>query len=985
MEFNGLVDFSEEVNQMNFTANVLHANLFKLNIDKSDPSSFATFILKANGKGSGIDNLNGEINVLNSFFYKNEKQIQLYDLSLNVHNTPEKDLIRLTSDAVDVNIEGKYKIKTLKKSLFALLYKYFPSFNKAENVTDIFAKNENDFSFEVMLKNTSEFTSFFIPELKINNQTSLYGRYAPSKNHITLHAEASGLSFKKNKWKNFYINLTGDTTDFAIESGSSTLTYLEDLDLENFTFFIAGINDSLNVKARWNNWDTTTYKGLIESNFIFSERKNKRPAIKAELLPSKVIMRDSVWNISLNSLTIDSSMIDINDLSVNQKKESFTINGRISKNPSDQLKITFNDFDLGGSDVIFPKEKVKFEGIVNGETTIKDFYNNLTLTSDLEINTFSFNHQLFGNTDLVANWSNLNKKVNIEAISKIKDIETFHLSGDYKPSTKNMDFYLLFDKIDLGIIEPFLSGVFSDITGLTSGELFVSGFINKPLVNGTLNLRKSGLTVDYLKTRYTFNDQVKLVNNNFYFEEITLNDSKGSTAVLNGSISNAFFRDFNLNINIFPENFLMLNTSLSNNEDFYGNANVSGKVGIYGPLDNINFNITVSTNKGTQMYIPLSTGIEEVASYNFIKIKSPDQQESLLVKDYPENLSGIQMNFDLDITPDAEVQMIFDSKVGDIIRARGEGNLILEVDTKGKFTMFGDYTISEGEYLFTMQNIVNKRFKIKKGGLISWNGDPLDANIDLTAVYPTKASPENLFIGEEAELYSKRIPVECELRLTDDLTDPDIFFDILLPSTDQELRAKVKSKLNTEEELTKQFISLLVFNNFMIDSPQKQFASTGQSSGANLGKVTTFEMLSNQFSHYLSQWSKDFDIGVYYRPEDEVSQQEFEVELSTKVLNDRVSINTNLEIGGDEYDIERPGTTSDGDITQTSNIVGEFEIDVQIDKAGKWHFKAFNRANDYYAYRSSEYTQGVSLEFKENFNSFNELVRNFFGENKKDK
>ena len=91
----------------------------------------------------------------------------------------------------------------------------------------------------------------------------------------------------------------------------------------------------------------------------------------------------------------------------------------------------------------------------------------------------------------------------------------------------------------------------------------------------------------------------------------------------------------------------------------------------------------------------------------------------------------MSINFDLEVTPDAEVQIIFDPKVGDIMKGRGSGNLKMEVNTLGTFKIYGDYKIEEGDYLFTLQNVINKRFKVEQGGLIEWNGDPEDAIVDV--------------------------------------------------------------------------------------------------------------------------------------------------------------------------------------------------------------------------------------------------------------
>ncbi len=320
----------------------------------------------------------------------------------------------------------------------------------------------------------------------------------------------------------------------------------------------------------------------------------------------------------------------------------------------------------------------------------------------------------------------------------------------------------------------------------------------------------------------------------------------------------------------------------------------------------------------------------------------------------------------MEVTPDAEVQLIFDPKVGDILRGRGNGNLNLSLSTLGKFKIFGDIIIEEGDYLFTLQNVINKRFKVNPGGTIVWNGDPADASINLEAIYPLRTSVYELSPEPQEEL-KKRIPVECHIILTEKLMKPTIKTNIVLPTADQETKNIVSNSINTEEELTKQFISLLVLNSFFTQTTEAQ---TGEYNAANVAGVAASELFSNQLSNWLSQISDDFDLGLNYRKGDEISSNELEVALSTQILNDRISINGNLDVGANQ-------TTQTSTTTNTNNIVGDFDIDFKLTDNGKLHLKAFNRANDNLLYETSPYTQGVGIFYREDFNTLGELVRRY--------
>jgi hypothetical protein len=287
------------------------------------------------------------------------------------------------------------------------------------------------------------------------------------------------------------------------------------------------------------------------------------------------------------------------------------------------------------------------------------------------------------------------------------------------------------------------------------------------------------------------------------------------------------------------------------------------------------------------------------------------------------------------------------------------------INTAGKFEIFGDIIIEEGDYLFTMKNIVNKEFKVVPGGRITWNGNPIDANIDLKALYHLRTSIFPLVQDPDdpnAENLKKRIPVDCKVTLTDKLMNPTIVVDIELPSADQETQRYLKNSINTQDELMQQFIALLVINNFI---PPKGFNL--QSGSTTAGVTGGTELLSNQVSRMLSQISKDFDIGLNYRPGDEITTDQMEVALSTQILNDKVSISGNLDVGGNKV---TPTATAN-----TDYIVGDFEIDYKITE--KLHIRGFNRSNDNLIFRTSPYTQGAGFYYRESFNNLGELITRY--------
>ncbi len=564
------------------------------------------------------------------------------------------------------------------------------------------------------------------------------------------------------------------------------------------------------------------------------------------------------------------------------------------------------------------------------------------------------------------------------AHSQNKNLSSLQAEGDFQTGNNGFDMNIYTDRLRLKIFQPFLQNISSDLDGLVTANLEISGTATEPVVNGDLVFKETGIKIDYLNSKFSFSDTVFITNNQSRFNNIEIQDSLGNKAHAKGYISFNDFRNPDINLQMDVENLLMLNIQEWQNDLFYGTAYGSGVISITGKPKNLNIDIAVQTADNTDFYLTLYKG-NPGRDLSFIKFATEYEETSdppwvLKPASRVIQKGNLGLHINIEATPEAETTLFLDPTAGGSMRVRGSGNINITINPANKFSISGEYIIDQGTYNFVLSHVINKRFEVKGGSRISWNGNPAEATLDVTAAYKLRTSLYNLFYDEA---YQRRIPVECEIHLTGQLESPEIKFNITLPTSDEETKTRLQNTINTEEDLTKQFLSLLIINSFL---PDPNYAPAGSTPLlTNSVEVTTAEVLSNQLSNWVSQISNDFDIGFHYRPGDEVSRQEIEVALTTQILNDRVLINSNIGTRGGAN-----GTTD------TSNdIVGDVAVEVKIDKRGKFRVKAFTRPNDKMIYENAPYTSGIGIFFREEFNSFGALVKNYWnkifrGKNKED-
>lgn len=965
MEFNGLIDLAAQPRQYDFTANVIDANLTELNISDADPNYHASFLIKAKAEGNDLDELNGQIQLLNSLFTKTNKQIQVYGLELDLINTSEENRILLRSDIMDADVAGKYRLSTLGDQLIHYLERFVPNIVSMKDYDPENLAEQTEVEFSATFKRTTPFFEFFFPDYLISEKSRATGIFITDDDGLLkLDLFAPEVKMLRNQWRGFMLNVwTADSVMFA-SAGSQVFNFNERIDLENFTVETETHLNEMLFTTRWLNWDSALYKGALGGTARFAGR-SPRLAMQVDLDSSSVTINDSVWHMKPAFLSIDSSGIKIEQLELRHDEQLMYANGKLSDTPGDSLDFAFTNFDLAHLNFFTRKKDFEFRGTLNGQSKLTGLKENPLFFSSLDITDLYINGEEFGNCAIYSIWNNRKQSLSINAEAQRGELTMLEFSGDYYPSRNGkMDFQIKMDKLKLNVFNPFLTGVFSDMRGLASGDLLLTGFRGKPSLSGSLKLQRNAFTVDYLKTRYNFTTEVEVVNNNFIFNNVEIFDPEGNKAIVNGMIHTEYLKDITLSLAINTRELLCMNTREYDNSSFYGTAYATGDIRIKGPPSNLTFKIDATTDKNTRFFIPLSEEgeVSEFGYINFIRSDTTSKPtETTDQEEYKVDMSGIQMDFNLRVTPEAEVQIIFDSRMGDIIKAEGEGEMQMSINTLGSFELIGEYVISQGEYLFTMQDVINKRLKIEEGSNLRWTGDPLNAQVDITAVYRTRASLSDLYGDAETAESQGKVTVDCAITLRDELMSPNITYDIRLPYAEEDTRARVESKIGSEEELTKQFLSLMVLNRFL---PNRQDLP-----GGNIAGVNASELLSNQLSNWLSQISNDVDVGVNYRPGTGGTKDDNEVEvaLSTQLLNDRLTINGSV------------GTNAQAQ--NSSSYMGDIDIDYKLTRNGKWRARTFFRTNDDQITTSSKYTTGVGMFYMEEFNNLGDL----FGKNREEK
>lgn len=952
-DFNGAIDFTQKIPQYNFQAEVRHIDLVELNLLEGDYTSMSG-MFSLNGQGSSLDDFEGNISSDEVLICTNQEEYPIQHLELESKNNEGLRRIEIASNIANGYVEGNFNAAGLERGFRQILADIIPSLEAPKSNK----KAKEDFKMELVLGDFELISVLFIPELHITPKSRLFLEMNDQSTVFDIVFTADTLQYM-----DYYA--TGLIADMQYPDSSLYLTVMTDrlqladsLYINSFSIDARNDKDTIYTSLAWGE-SSDNLRGDINAAVAIGGNKD----LSIDLSDAVFWVNDLDWVINDKALIdIEGKRIEVNDLRIAHKEQFLRIDGTIDENPTEVLEAEFQAINLWLLDPLILNSGIELDGIVSGSAAISNVYQDPLITADLAAIDFSINNYLLGDLCLESRWDDINTQLILSGELEKNKRNQLAFGGFYRPKDEESPLQVVaqIQDLELSFLNAFITEGISEIGGDISGEVEISGKLEAPQLEGKATFNQASVHVDYLNTTYFIEEEAGVYPDMFTLNSIAVYDEFNNKASLVGTILHDNFTDWNFDVflDLEEEPFLVLNTEKTEGELYYGRAFASGYASVSGYANNLIIDVNARTESGTNIALPLGDS-EEVAFDDFVTFVDYSAE---VIPEVPVDLSGIDLKLEIDVTKDAQVRIIFDEAVGDEIEGRAAGHLTMDISNLSTFNMYGTLEVLEGDYLFTLKNLINKEFQVIPGGRISWFGDPLEAEIDLQAGYKLTAPLYDL-MSEDAEQYRQRVPVDLLMNLSGDLLNPGITFDIQLPQSNEISRARVKSVINTEEEMNRQAFALLVLRRFV--SPPN---ITKEHNSLGIAENST-ELLSSQLSNWLSQISNDFDIGVNYRPGDEISNEELAVALSTQLFSDRLLLSGNFGVA---Y-----ATGAQQNTDAANNLIGDLKVEYKVLPNGKIRIIVYNESNEFdvtNANRSNN-TQGMGIVFQEEFNSLQELFR----------
>lgn len=992
-DFRGLLDLNDEQRpRYDFALDLEEANLAALGVNRRDSVSVLAARIAARAVGRTLDDLNGIIFVRDVSYRYNDRELAADSVVIVGRNSLSDKFIRLRSDFVDADYEGKTSYKEVFAYLQQRFRDYVPTLDggpgwQAQH-PDTVELADGYSQLTVNVRKINPLVNAVSPGLQIAYGSQLLLRINPANDKLSF--EAASDYIERGRMLVTRLNLDAHNRGDSLVFAAST----EDLYLNSFHMSRVGMSGGAKDNKLELITDFADTIGDVSGRIGFRSEfaRGRGPAgrqIDLRLTPSYISRGEKTWNIYTDGITADTSRIRIDRFRMVNAGQQLLLDGVVSRRLQDSVQLTLHNFELAPFSQFTSSMGYRVDGRTNGSATMKAVLGAGEVQADIVVDSISINDLAVPSIWLRSRWDFIQNRAGI-LVQQRENLDTL-VRGFYAPSQKRYYARATLDAVELSALDPLLKGVVERTGGNADVDIALRGSGKEANLSGQIAVRDFTTTVDFTQVTYTMPRAViEVKNNHLIAEGVPLYDPEKNEGLFSIDLNLEHLSNIFYSVKVLPKELMVLNTTSKDNDLFYGRIFASGSATIAGSKGGVKMDIVATTEGDSEFYMPLS-GQSNAKTADFVTFVTPEQidttdylvRKKLLFQQQGRKKEAAGSTMDitmaLNVQDNTAFQLVIDPTVGSALKGRGNGMLNLHINPgNGIFNMYGDYTLIEGSFLFSLQNIITKKFIIESGSMIQWTGEPVDARLDINAVYKLKTSLQPLLNTVTASsdddqsgsrISDRSVPVDCKIHIGGRLSNPQLDFSVVVPVTDIETQAAVASVLNTQEAQAQQFISLVALGTF---------SNSGSANiGASSGVATGLEMLTNQLTNWFS--TDDYRIILNYRAGSEMTGDEVDFGFSTNLINNRLLV----EVEGN-YIIDNKQAVSNN----VSNFMGEAHVTWLIDKSGNLRLKAFTQTIDRFDENQGLQETGIGISYKEDFNNFKDLkqrIRDRFTNKKRQK
>ena len=933
-------------------------NLYAMNIiDIHEGKSFS-FKMNSDIHGRDINNLTGKLNIDSLTLHDPEGDYLIQQIAL-YSSDPRQKMLSLQSDFINGSIHGDFDYQSLRHSLISHSHNYLPALCHKLKHSEETTRNQCAANFEI--RDTRPLQKFLLLPISNTKAINIRGYMYDQSNEIGLSILAPSLTYNKQDISNLSIICGNSSNNLSINAGAIIANHGGANHTANL---IANANNnSINIGATWSSSPEHIFEGSLYANAHFDHTDEGELRITIENDSSHATINHSAWSLTPFKAIITPQQTTIHDFLFEKDSTQYLkIDGNIADTPADTLLVDLKNIDLSYLLSLVKLKGIDFGGNVNGHIKAANLYaQEPYLDANIEATNFTFCDGTMGDTYAHAYWNQDSTRLDFIADIHENLRHTTHIDGYVDLADKQLHIGLDADSTNLAFLNSLLKTFMSDVKGHTYGHVNIGGPLDAIDIEGKL-LADAAFQLIPTKTDYHFRDTLTLLPGKILFEDITIHDYNNQEGYINGTVTHKYLKDFGVGLHIDAHNIMGIDLPDTGNDNFYTTIYGTGEINVNaGPRSPLHIDINARTDKGSLFALNLASQ-NESSGEAFITFIDRTPKRSYKTEGAPFSTirrrqaansdAASKLDITAHITQDATLKLVMNQAVDDHISVNGNGEIQILVDGD-EISLFGTYNVNRGFYRLSLQDVINKNFEVLAGSTITFGGDPMNAQLNITARHTVYYVPLK-DLSPEAK---GNVHVNCLLHITGSLNSPTLSFELTLPQGTEEEKTILRSFTSTEEQINLQFIYLLGLGRFYTQDMSQNGQNTGMES---LVSTTISGQINNLLSNIIDNDNWNFSSNI--RTESLIGEpttdlrdnMEIEGMLEGRLLDNRLLINGNFGYR------ENP--------MYASNFIGDFDIRYLL--SNDFSIKGYSKTNDRYFTKTSLTTQGIGLLFQHDFDNW---------------
>lgn len=964
--------FKDPVPNYHFNLDLKNADFEALHLSKS--SIRARGNLMVNMATADFRILNGNLGIRKVAIFNGDKLYAIDSLLFASIDQEGRSEINIDSDLLEADFAGSINIFALPD----VVREYFHTYYSLHDSLDVRNAERQHFSFDIKLKNTDLLTDLLVPQLTSFVPGNIKGEFDSEAQKLDLQMEIREIQYANIGVQSFVFRTNSDRESLHYNFFADKIM-IDSMKIDGLEFNGTVANDSIRTDLIiLDSADTQKY--LLAGTFYSRDK-----GFEFKLAPEKNILNYQVWRVPHdNYMRFGGPKFIAQHVELSNQREKIII--RSDPAPGTPVQVGFRELNLEYLSSMIAEEQ-PLAGLLNGDINLFPDTAGMTFTSNVTIGDLRIRKAPWGNLSL-----------NVEQKVKDRFDVDVALSGNQNDVTikgyysggeaAGMDLVASINKFSLASVQPLLAAQLQNLSGTLTGKMDVKGTPARPDIDGSLTVKETKFLSTYLNSAYSIDQEtITFIEEGISFDAFEITDNGQNKAILDGTIRTTTYRDFRFNLDLTTNNFRLLDTKEGDNELFYGKVDIEALAKIRGTTTEPVIDLQISLSEGSNVtYIVPQSEASVLQTEGIVKfVDKTFEGDPFMARINREAADTVKSTFrGMDLTARIELSdkedftIIIDPVTGDQLTIRGNTTLTLKIDPTGDIQLAGRYEIAEGTYNLSFYKFVKREFSIESGSTITWNGDPMNANMDIRAIYNVETAPIELFSNQltgadpsEVNQYKQRLPFLVYLNITGELLQPEIAFELEMPMDQRNafggnVYARLQDINTRESDLNKQVFALLILKRFIADNPFENQGAEGLGSTARRSVSKILSEQLNRLSENIKGVELSFDIKSYedYSTGQAEGQTELQLGVSKTLFNDRLVVKLSGNI-----DIEGQNTSR-----EATDYIGDLALEYKITPDGRFRITGFRNSN--YDMIDGELIEtGAGLIYVKDYNSLSELFK----------